>query len=255
LLKNRKIALVIPAFNEEVLIEKTLLALPSYVDYIIVVDDCSNDRTIEMIERISNLNVILIRHDNNYGVGKAISTGYKYSLTLDSSIVCVMAADDQMCPNDLISVISPVLEVKANYCKGNRFMDSNIFKEMPRLRLIGNFCFSIMSCIASGYYNIFDTQCGFTAIDKETLEKLDLDKLFPGYGFPTDMLARLSMIQAKVLDVPVKAIYRNEKSGIKPVYYTFTIIYLMIKLFLMRQINRLKRINLSNLFTSCLDRA
>ena len=115
---------------------------------------------------------------------------------------------------------------------------------------LGNFFFSIMSCLASGYYNIFDTQCGYTAIDRKTLKKLNLDELYPRYGFPTDLLAKLNMIAAKVLDVRVRAIYKDEKSGIKVFPYILTIISLTLKLFFLRQLRKLRQILLYKLDVS-----
>ena len=171
-------------------------------------------------------------------------TGYKYAMLSGYNVVAVMAGDAQMHPDDLIAVLSPVLRSEADYVKGNRFLCKEYITVMPYLRVLGNYCFSLMSCLASGYYHIFDTQCGYSAINIETLRRLDLNNLYNRYGFPTDMLAKLSMISAKVLDVPVKSIYNKEMSGIKPVSYTFTIIFLTLKLFFERQIKKFKNRNI-----------
>lgn len=241
MLKNKKIGVVVPAYNEQNLIGETINSIPDYVDCIIVVDDFSIDKTVEVIENLNRSCLNLIKHEENCGVGKAIVSGYKKALSLDCQVVVVMAGDAQMHPDDLMSVITPILESKVNYSKGNRFIYPGNLSQMPKLRIFGNFCFSILSCIASGYYHVFDTQCGFTAIDKITLQAMDLDRLYPRYGFPTDMLAKLNMICAEVIDVPVRAIYSTEKSGIKPLPYTFTIIFLALKLFLERQMLKTKK--------------
>ncbi|MEW5822368.1 MAG: glycosyltransferase family 2 protein [Cyanobacteriota bacterium] len=241
MINNHKIAVVIPAYNEGLLITSTIEGIPAYVDYIIVVDDSSEDNTSTNVREIDRSGLILLTHNKNYGAGRAIVSGYKEALLLNCDIVAVMAGDGQMCPGDLLNILAPIIEGKANYSKGNRFISKDCILIMPKLRVFGNFCFSIISCIASGYYHIFDTQCGYTAIDKDTLLKLDLNNLYFGYGYPTDFLARLGMIYARVVDVPVKAIYNTETSGIRPLPYTLTIIQLAIKLFIERQIQRTKR--------------
>lgn len=241
MLQDKKIAVVVPAYNEEYLINKTLGSIPSFVDAVIVVDDCSKDSTVEKIKNCSDERIILVRHKVNSGVGKTIVSGYKEFLKYDFDIAVVMGADAQMHPEDLIAVIDPVLNSRVNYSKGNRFLCRKYLSQMPVLRRIGNFSFSLLSRVASGYYNIFDTQCGFTAVDKETLASIELDRLYPRYGFPTDMLAKLNMVSAKVVDVPVRAVYDKEKSGIKVLPYTLTIIFLTIKLFFQRQMFKITK--------------
>jgi hypothetical protein len=145
-----------------------------------------------------------------------------------------------MDPADLQVLLLLVLSGESDYAKGNRFLSSGWIKAMPNLRILGNICFSVLSCIASGYYTIFDTQCGYTAINAETLRKLDIDSLIHRYGFPTDMLAKLNMIGARVVDVPVKAIYKNEKSGIRPLHYTIKLLSLTVKLYIERQYRKIR---------------
>lgn len=242
MLKNKKIAVVVPAYNEELLIKETISSIPEYIDEIVVIDDNSTDNTTNVVNQLNNPKVKLIKHSINSGVGKSIISGYKYSMKSGAQIIAVMAADNQMHPDDLINIITPVIEDKTNYCKGNRFLNPDILTQMPKIRIFANFCFSILSCIACGYYHIFDTQCGFTAIDRNTLEKLDLDNIYPRYGYPTDILAKLNMISAKVMDVPIKPVYKNECSGIKPVSYTLTILYLSFKCILYRQLSKVKKL-------------
>lgn len=241
MLEGKKIAVVVPAYNEEELILETLSSIPSFVDSIIVIDDSSLDTTVSKVEGFYDLRITLVRHPINSGVGRAIASGYKESLKQEIDITVVMGADAQMCSEDLMTVIDPVLNSKANYSKGNRFLCKDYISCMPVLRRVGNTIFSFMSRFASGYYHIFDSQCGFTAVDLASLSNLELEKLYPRYRFPTDMLAKLNMISAKVVDVPVKAVYNREKSGIKAIPYTFAIMFLTISLFFQRQIFKIKK--------------
>lgn len=239
MLENKNIAVVVPAFNEQELIVETVSKIPAYVDFVIVVDDASEDNTVQNVEKLTREALVIIKHPCNKGVGGAIVTGYRKALLLGADVIAVMGADNQMHFDDLISVLMPVIDGSADYSKGNRFKSPGCFSKMPKLRIVGNVFFSIISCIASGYYHIFDTQCGFTAINKNTLQKLDLACLYRRYGFPTDMLVRLGMISARVVDVPVRAVYNTEKSGIKPLSYTFTVLLLALKLFVERQTEKI----------------
>jgi glycosyltransferase involved in cell wall biosynthesis len=241
MIDNHKIAVVIPVYNEDRFVKRVIETIPNYVDHVILVNDASTDNLSSVIKAVKRLNLLVIDHATNQGVGQAIVSGYKEAVLLGSDVVAVMAGDGQMDPDDLINLIAPVIKREADYSKGNRFKQKDWIVKMPKIRVVGNFWFSIISCFASGYYHVFDTQCGFTAISKATLLNLELEHIYPGYGYPTDILARLGMVSARVVDVPVKAIYNTESSGIKPLSYTLTIIKLSIKLFIERQIRRIKR--------------
>ena len=119
---EKTIAVVVPAYNEELLIEKTLKTLPDMVDRIIVVDDASTDRTSTIVEESAkgDKRIFLLRHDVNSGVGGAIVSGYKNALESDIDITVVMAGDAQMDPDDFLSIIGPIAEGRADYAKGNR---------------------------------------------------------------------------------------------------------------------------------------
>jgi glycosyltransferase involved in cell wall biosynthesis len=234
--KEKNIAVVIPAYNEQELINKTIVTIPDYVDYIIVIDDSSTDSTVKVIENIDNNKIVLLKHFDNRGVGASIVTGYLEAIKLAVDVVVVMGADAQMDPLDFESLISPVIDGSADYAKGNRFLYSDVLSAMPPIRILGNVFFSIISCIASGYYHIFDTQCGYTAINNQTLSSIDLDSLFPRYGFPTDMLAKLNNVSARVLDVPVRPVYESETSGIKPLSFTISMIKLTLRIFIDRKV-------------------
>ena len=209
-----RVGVVVPAFNEERAIARTVTSIPKYVDRVIVVDDASHDRTIEQIPALSP-RVDLQRHPANRGVGAAIATGYRRALALDLDVVVVMAGDAQMDPRDLPALLAPVARGEADYAKGNRFRHADIWHEMPPPRLLGNVVLSLATKVTSGYWHVFDSQCGYTAINRRTLTSLDLDKLFPRYGYPNDLLSRLHAVGARVVDVPVRPVYGPDwKSGI-----------------------------------------
>jgi len=150
---NHSIGIVVPAYNEETQIERTVRTMPDYVDKIIVVDDRSKDRTADIVEglAIEDDRVILIRHEKNGGVGKAIGTGYIWCRENDIDIAVVMAGDGQMDPDDMPALLDPVVDNKADYTKGNRLITGEAWKKIPKIRYLGNSALTFMTKIASGY--------------------------------------------------------------------------------------------------------
>jgi len=105
MLEGRKVAVVVPAHNEEDLIGATLQGIPGFVDRIYVVDDASTDATAERARAVEDPRVEVITHDRNRGVGAAIVTGYKRALAERMDATAVMAGDNQMDPEELIHLI------------------------------------------------------------------------------------------------------------------------------------------------------
>lgn len=218
MLEGKKIGVVVPAFNEEKLIRRVLETMPSFVDRVIVVDDCSRDRTVTEIQSCQEKNrrLLLVRHDQNQGVGKAISTGYQRAREEGLDVVAVMAGDAQMDPGDLLSVITPVVRGDVDYAKGNRLFRGESWRVIPHHRYLGNAMLSLLTKIASGYWHIGDSQCGYTAISRAALEVLPLAEIYPTYGVPNDLLIKLNMHSFRVRDVSVRPVYHQEgKSGIR----------------------------------------
>jgi glycosyltransferase involved in cell wall biosynthesis len=216
--KEKKVAVVVPAHNEEVLIAKTIASIPGLVDRILVVNDGSTDRTAEIVEETAkeDSRVSLMRHEVNQGVGGAIVTGYKAARDLGIDITVVMAGDAQMDPRDLINIIEPVATGDADYSKGNRLFYGDAWNMIPHYRYLGNSFLSLMTKIASGYWHIADSQSGYTAISLIALRRIALDKIYKRYGMPNDLLIKLNQYDFRVRDVHIRPVYNvGEKSGIK----------------------------------------
>ncbi len=234
---NKKVAVVVPAYNEGHLIKKVIDTMPEFVDFIVVVDDASKDNTKEIVKSCmkDNSKIILIEHKENQGVGGAIVTGYKWARDHEIDISVVMAGDAQMDPADLPAIVEPVAKGEADYTKGNRLFHGEAWKVMPKYRFFGNSFLSLLTKVASGYWHIADSQSGYTAISLEALRLLDLDKIYKRYGMPNDILIRLNELNMRVRDVPVRPVYNiGEKSGIKVRKVIFTIPWLLFKGFFRR---------------------
>ncbi len=217
--EGKTVGVVVPAHNEEGLIGRVIDTMPEYVDRIIIVDDVSSDSTAavvqDYVDRIPE-RVRLIRHEVNGGVGKAIVTGYQAAVEERIDLTAVMAGDAQMDPEDLPALLEPVASGEVDYSKGNRLFTGDAWRIIPRYRYLGNSALSLMTKIASGYWHVADSQTGYTVANLKALETMDLDGLYPRYGFPNDVLVHLNVYDFKVRDVPIQPVYGvGEKSGIK----------------------------------------
>jgi glycosyltransferase involved in cell wall biosynthesis len=216
MLDGKRVAVVVPAFDEERLVGETIRGIPDFVDRIFVVDDASRDGTASAAQETDDPRVEVLRHERNTGVGAAIATGYRRALEEGVDVTCVMAADNQMDPAELRSLVEPVVLGEVEYAKANRLVSGEAWKVIPRSRYLGNAVLSLLTKIASGYWHVADSQAGYTALSLDALRRLDLDELYPRYGFPNDMLVHLNVQNARVRDVPSRPIYDvGERSGIK----------------------------------------
>jgi glycosyltransferase involved in cell wall biosynthesis len=149
------------------------------------------------------------------GVGGAMISGYRLALTKGANILIKIDGDGQMDPNLIPKFIHPIIDGMADYTKGNRFYDLSSLKSMPPARLFGNAVLSFLNKISSGYWNLFDPTNGYTAIHAKLLNRIPFEKISKRYFFESDMLFRLNLLRAKVVDVPMMALYGNEVSGLK----------------------------------------
>jgi glycosyltransferase involved in cell wall biosynthesis len=216
MLDGKRVAVVVPAYDEERLVTETIAGIPELVDRVYVVDDASRDRTGERAASTGDERVVVLQHYENAGVGAAIVTGYRKALEEGIDVVCVMAADNQMDPVELEGLVGPVARGEVEYAKANRLVSGEAWTVIPRTRYLGNAVLSLLTKIASGYWHVADSQAGYTALSRRALEGLDLDRLYPRYGFPNDLLVHLNVQNARVRDVPSRPIYDvGERSGIR----------------------------------------
>ena len=210
MLDGKRVAVVVPAFDEEQLVAETVRGIPDFVDRVFVVDDASRDGTAAAAEAAGDARVQVLYHARNAGVGAAIATGYRRALEEEIDVTCVMAADNQMDPSELQELVAPVARGEVEYAKANRLVSGEAWKVIPRTRYLGNAVLSLLTKIASGYWHVADSQAGYTALSLSALRRLDVDRLYPRYGFPNDVLVHLNVQNARVRDVPSRPIYDVE---------------------------------------------
>jgi glycosyltransferase involved in cell wall biosynthesis len=213
--RDLDVAAVVPAHNEARLIGTVITTMPDFVDRIVVVDDASSDSTSDAARAAGDARVDVITLEENLGVGGAIMTGHRHVLASGCDVAVVMAGDAQMDPAYLSALLDPIADGVALFTKANRFFGPGTFRGMPRRRIVGNIALSFMTKAASGYWNLFDPQNGYTAIHRKALERLPLERIAQRYDFENDILIQLNILRVPARDVPVPAVYGDEVSGMR----------------------------------------
>ncbi len=215
MIAGKRVCVVVPAQNEEARIGEVIATMPSFVDSVLVIDDGSVDETAKVAcAAPSERSVRVVRHRANRGVGAAIARGYREALLEGADIVAVMAGDGQMDPRDLRAVVEPIVQARADYVTGNRLRHPDVWRAMPKDRLIGSLVLSALTALSVGQ-RLGDSQCGYTAIGRACLARLDLDALWPRYGYPNDLRGAVSSVGARIEEVTVRPVYRGEASGMR----------------------------------------
>ena len=238
--ENKTVCVIIPAYNEELLIGKTITTIPDFVDAMVVINDCSTDRTLEKIKKYQakDKRITLIDHKINLGVGQSLIDGYLKGLELGCDVMVVMAGDAQMAPEDLPAIVGPIARGEVDYTKGNRLLMDDVVEKMPRYRYLGNSFLTLLTKFATGYWHIIDPQSGYTAISNKALACIGIKKMLKGYGYPADILNMLNLNNFKVVDVPIKPVYGEEQSTIKLSSFIPTVSWLLIRLFWRRMTHK-----------------
>ncbi len=219
-----QVAVIIPCFREKKMILEVISRTLEYPVQIYVIDDSCPESTGDFV--LSNCNserVKVIKHAKNKGVGGAVKTGYQAALIDGYQVLIKIDGDLQMDPNFLPKFIDPIIRGDADYTKGNRFYYLDGLLRMPRIRLIGNIMLSFLTKASSGYWNIFDPTNGYTGLHAALLTPIQISKVDDGFFFESDMLFRLNIARAKVIDIPIPIAYGNEKSSlsIKRIFMPF----------------------------------
>jgi glycosyltransferase involved in cell wall biosynthesis len=212
-----RIAVVIPCYRVGDLVLGVISRIGPEVGWIFVVDDKCPIGTGALVEReCVDPRVRVIYHEENLGVGGATATGYGAAAKTDAKVVVKLDGDGQMDPGLIPRLSQAVLAGRADYVKGNRFHRLSDVVSMPATRLIGNAGLSFLTKLSSGYWQLFDPTNGFTAIHREVLAELDLDKLARRYFFESDLLYNLNQLRAVVAEMPMRAVYGDEPSSLSP---------------------------------------
>jgi dolichol-phosphate mannosyltransferase len=223
-----KVAVVIPCYKVTKSLKNLIDGVGEEVTSIYCVDDKCPDESWKVAEVIASKDsrVHVIRRKQNGGVGAAVISGYEAALKSDAEIIIKIDGDGQMDPNLIPSFIKPICENRADFIKGNRFYDLKSISGMPFARVFGNSMLSFINKLSSGYWNLFDPNNGFTAIHAKVLRLIPMEKLNKRFFYEADLIFRLSLVRAVVKNIPMDAVYENEKSNLSILNIMLTFPYL-----------------------------
>lgn len=211
------IAVAIPSFRVRPHILDVLARIGPEVGRIYVVDDCCPEKSGDHVEQnCLDPRVRVLRHAVNQGVGGATITGFRQAVADGADVILKVDGDGQMDPALIPRFVKPILEGRADYAKGNRFHRVEDVRAMPRVRLFGNAALSFMAKISTGNWGVFDPTNGYVAIHGRVAALLPWDKIERRYFFESDLLYHLYNLRAVVLDVPMRAVYGEERSSLRP---------------------------------------
>jgi glycosyltransferase involved in cell wall biosynthesis len=262
--RTHTVAAVVPAHNEAPFVGTVLAEMPSFVDRVYVVDDASSDGTHEAVlaaappaenhdsafedadllastalsDRVATVTrrgrVVLLRHAENRGPGGAVATGYLAALSGGAELVATVDGDGQMNPEQLPRFLDPLVDGEADFATGTRLLNGGHAREMPALRLFGNYVLTLLCRLSSGYWTLTDPVNGYTTITRDALVAIDPASTHEGYGYGTQLLARLHADDRRVVDVPHASRYGDEESGIDYRRYATRVSLLLLRTFLWR---------------------
>lgn len=219
-----KVAVVIPCYKVEEHIRKVVSEIPASVDMIITVNDKSPDGTASVLSEIekNDSRVVVVTHDENKGVGGAMITGFKEAVARNADVVIKLDGDGQMDSSYIDKMVELLSTGKYDFVKGNRFFDRKMLKNMPFVRRFGNLGMSFLIKISSGYWNISDPTNGYFAITSNILNRIDYNRISNRFFFESSLIIENYYAGARIKDLPMPAIYADEKSNLSITKTLFT---------------------------------
>lgn len=231
-----RIAVVIPCYRVTRTLRAVVDAIGPWATAIYCVDDACPDKSGERLAaEVTDPRVKVVVRERNGGVGAATTTGYRAALDDGADVLVKVDGDGQMDPALVPLLVRPILEGEADYVKGNRFFSPRTVAAMPPRRLIGNAGLSFLTKLSTGYWDLFDPTNGFTALEARVAAQIPFDRVHPRYFFESDLLFRLAVLRARVVELPIMAVYGDERSHLSEMRALLTFPFLHLR-------NGLKRI-------------
>jgi glycosyltransferase involved in cell wall biosynthesis len=217
---------VIPCFNVATHISAVIDSVPIEISGIVAVNDASTDKTADTLNSLTAQKRLHILHnDKNLGVGGTTKRGFEFAFNNGADVVVKLDGDGQMDASLISALVAPIIDGRADYVKGNRFINTDQVIAMPKLRLLGNIALSFLTKLSSGYWEIFDPNNGFVAISRNAFSLIPVTKVDNRYFFESDMLFRLHLARAVIQDIPIPTKYGTEISGLSETRAIFEFAY------------------------------
>ena len=224
------IAVVIPCYRVQGKVLDVIAHIGPDVSSIYVVDDGCPGRTGDIVERKArDSRVRVIRHDQNRGVGAATLTGMEAAVANGATVVVKIDGDGQMNPALIPIFVRPILQGEADCTKGNRFFAPEYLSGMPAIRIFGNGVLSFMTKLSSGYWTILDPTNGFLALHASVFKLLPKSKIAQRFFFESDLLFRLNLVRANVIDIPLRSTYADEISNLRVHHLIIPFVWYLVR--------------------------
>ena len=220
------IGVLIPAYNAGKTLANVIQRIPKRVSTIIVVDDGSSDNTYEVAKSFKK--VITVRHEKNGGYGAAQKTLFREALKRKVDVMVVLVSDKQSYPEEMVRLITPIEERKAEVVLGSRVLGNMKKGKMPLYKRVGN---KLLTRIENMGFstNISSFHDAYKAVTREALQRIDFESFTDGYLFDTYFLVSVARKKMRFAEVPVTTYYeKGVKSGVNSLKYGLDIIWLII---------------------------
>jgi glycosyltransferase involved in cell wall biosynthesis len=218
--EQTKIIAVIPAYNEESHIVPIIKETKKYVDQVFVIDDGSTDKTGELAKVAG---AIVIKHDFNMGKGVAINHAFETARELQVKVMVLLDGDGQHNPEEIPSLLKPVLTGKADMVVGSRFLRNN---RIPKYRMLGQTILTVATNIGTGI-KVSDTQSGFRSFSQKSISRMSFQE--SGFAVESEMQFKARKYNLKVVEVPIITNY-DEKVKRSPMIHGFGVLFRVINL-------------------------
>jgi len=229
----KKIIIILPAYNAEKTLQKTLAEIPAaYKDHIILVDDASTDDTVA-IAKAENL--IVFQHETNVGYGGNQKTCYREALAMGADIVVMLHPDHQYNGTVISHLVRPILDNEADAVFGSRMLGGHPLEGgMPRWKYIANILLTAIANIVYGRY-LSEIHSGFRAYSRQYLETVRFEENSNDFIFDTEIIAQGIVCKLLFQEIPIDTRYFPEASSInfqRSVVYGFRILLVLLRFLL-----------------------
>jgi glycosyltransferase involved in cell wall biosynthesis len=212
-MQERCLSVVVPVFNEEdtlaAIVDK-LLVLPQLLE-IVIVDDCSTDKTPEILRGLSEKykEIQAVRHEKNSGKTEALKTGFRLTR---GDVVIVQDADLEYAPEEIPSVIAPILDGHADVVFGSRFLVKKATRVLYFYHYLGNKSLTFFSNLDTNI-NLTDVETCYKAFRGDIIRQMKIQS--SGFGFEIEVTAKIAKLKCAIYETPISYYGRTYEEGKK----------------------------------------
>lgn len=215
------VAVLLPAYNEEIAIASMILLSLEYADEVIVIDDGSTDRTAALSKQAG---ATVLSHERNLGKGVALKTGFDYASNFD--IIVTIDADGQHNPEEIPNLIKPIQDGVADIVNGSRYINGHD-TTTPTYRRVGQTILDTATNVASGT-KLTDSQSGFRAFSSDSIKYFEFKP--DGFGIESDMLIEASHNNLRIVEVPITVRYDVQTTTENPIIQGLTVLMRILEI-------------------------